>query len=342
MMLRKLIAFILTLSLAFPLLLASQLTVSTVSWALDRQFYIDALDNEDVYQAFLSEETLESIMRQYFVLPADVDVQPMVDVLDDVVTEDYLGEQVGELVNGFFDYLQGSTDDFDPMLDLSPVKEALGDEKQEEFLMALLAVLPVCGPEQVPSFDAEAGLSICKPQGVPEAMLIEGVLKPALPILLAQLPDEIPVGEAFQQWQAQLPWMRFLPGMAVPASIILTVLFLAFVAVSFWYIGGLIADDGWRGRLQWLGWSLMIPSMIVFAFGFLLQVDTWQYWLRYGLERAAVRGMPPVLSTTPIIGALVQSMLPRITISFLAVGGVCASLALGLILWGMLTPRKAG
>ena len=341
-MLRKLIAFVLTLCLAFPLLLASQVTVSIASWALDRQFYIDALDNEDVYQAFLSEEMLESILRQYLVLPADVDMQPMVDVLDDVVTEDYLSGQSAEVVNGFFDYLQGSADDFAPVLDLSPVKEALHAEKQEEFLTALLAVLPVCGPGQIPSFDAEAGLSICKPQGVTEAMLIEGVLKPALPVLLAQLPDEVPLGEAFQQWQAQLPWMRFLPGMAVPASLMLAVLFLAFVAISFWYIGGLIADDDWRGRLTWLGWSLMIPSVIIFTFGFLLQGDTWQYWLRYGLERAAMRGMPPVLSTTPIIGALVQSMLPRITISFLAVGGVCGSLALGLVLWGMLTPRKAG
>ena len=41
---RKLIAILLIISVVFPLLLASQAAVSTVSWLLDRQFYIDAFE----------------------------------------------------------------------------------------------------------------------------------------------------------------------------------------------------------------------------------------------------------------------------------------------------------
>ena len=328
------------LCLVFPLLLASQVTVGTASWVLDRQFYIDALDNEQVYEALLSEDVLEEILRQYIPLPPEVDTQPLENILRDIITEEYLGEQVGNFVNGFFDYLQGSAEDFEPAVNLRPVKAALTTEKQQEFLSALMAVLPVCGPDQVPGFGGE-GQTICKPQGIPDEMVIEGFLKPALPMVLAQSPDEIQLGEEFQRWQEQQQWQRFLPGMAIPASLMLVLLFLTFVAISFWYISGLIAEDSWRGRLQWLGWTLMIPSMVTFIFGLLLQGDTWQYWLRYGLEHTYLRGLPTVFSSTTVIQTLIESMLPRITVSFLAAGGVCGSLALGLILWGMLTPRKA-
>lgn len=74
---RKFLAVILSISLVFPLLVARQAALNTVSWALERQFYTDALDQEQVYQALLSNQTLDNILRSQFSLPLEADIQAL-------------------------------------------------------------------------------------------------------------------------------------------------------------------------------------------------------------------------------------------------------------------------
>ncbi len=306
---------------------------------LNRKFYIDALSNDQIYQILLSDETLENALRDYLSIPPETDTQALEDILQSVITEDYLKEQVGVVVNGLFDYMQGVTDEFDPVLDLRPVKEALTEEKQDEFLNELVAVMPVCGPDETPGFGGEDGKS-CKPQDMSDEELIANYLEPALPQLLGNIPDELPLGEQWQRWEDQQPWRRFLPGMALPAGLLLSILVLSFIALCLWYITALIADSGWRGRLQWLGWTLIIPSVLTFLAGVLLQSNAPLFWLRYGLGRISLRRLPANLATPEMIQMLIEPALPRITSAFLMVGGICGSLALGLIIWGVMVPRK--
>jgi hypothetical protein len=321
------------------MLLAGQAAISTVTWLLDRQFYIDALDNEEVYDNLLSDEMLDTILRSQFALPAEADTQPVADVLREIISDDYLQDQISAVVNDFFDYLQGKTSEFNPTISLQPVKTALTEENQAEFMSALLQALPSCAPGELPSIGGE-NQNICKPQGISDEALMETYLVPAMPAIIAQLPDELPLGEEWQQWQMQERWRSFIPGMAVPASLMLSVLALAFVAVCLWYLTALIADAGWRGRLQWLGWSLLIPSVTIFALGFLVNSSSALYWLNYWMRNGHVTLYPSVLGTQAIIQAVSASILPRISSAFMMVGGVCGSLSLGLILWGLMTPRK--
>ena len=259
---RKLIAVLFTICLVFPLLLASLTAFSTISWALDRTFYIDTLDQDQVYQALLSDQTLDDILRNQIALPADADTQALNEVLRSVITQDYLKSQMDTFVNGFFDNLQGITLEFTPNIDLQPIKNALARDKQDEFLSALVTTLPTCAAGQTPGFGE--GQTPCKPQGISDELLVENYLKPALPQFLAQVPDEIQLGGAWQEWQTQNEWRFYLPGMAGPAGVMLSVLFLAFIALCFWYITALIADSSWRVRLQWLGWMLLISALPVF------------------------------------------------------------------------------
>ncbi len=336
---RKLIAVIFALCLVFPFLLASQVTIGAASWILDEQFYVNALDDENVYQALLSDEVLDGMLRSKLALPPEADTQALQDVLRSILDEGYLKEQTSAFVSTLFDYLHGETTAFNPVIDLLPVKTALTEEKQEEFLSALVETLPVCQNGQIPGFGGE-GQSACKPEGMTDEVLIENYLKLAMPGILEQLPDELSLGESWQQWQNQQEWRRFLPGMAVPASLMLAVLFLAFVAVCFWYLTALIAGANWRARLQWLGWMLVIPSGLVFLLGLLMQGNTPLYWLNYGLERANLQINTGMVGARAIIEALSTSALPRISVSFLMVGGICGGLALGLIVWGLATPKR--
>ena len=332
---RKIIAFIFTICLVFPLLVASLTALSTISWALDRQFYTDALDQEAVYQALLSDATLDDILRSQLSLPPETDTTALNAVLRSVITQDYLKNQMSAIVNGFFDNVQGITQDFTPSIDLQPIKSALTGEKQDEFLAALVAVLPACTADQTPGFGV--GQTPCKPAGVSDDFLTENFLKPALPQFLAQLPDVIPLGE---DWFGQQDWRVHLPGMAAPAGAMLAVLFLSFVAVCFWYITALIADSGWRVRLQWLGWTLMVSALPVFILGLVLQSSNALYWVQYGLQQAHFSGVPAFLNSPAVLQTLTASILPRVANAFLAVGGAAGGLALGFIVWGMLTPSR--
>ncbi len=336
---RKLIAVLFTLCLVFPLLLASQTAISAASWALNEQFYIDALDNEDVYQALLSDEILDGILRSRLALPAEADTSELREILRSILDSAYLKEQTTAFVADLFDYLHGETTEFNPTLDLKPVKAALGGDKQAEFMAALVEILPVCQAGQTPGIGGE-GQSACKPEGIPDEVLIENYIQPVLLPALEQIPDEVTLGQNWQRWQSQQPWRRFLPGMAVPASLVLTVLSLAFLAVCAWYLTALISSANWRARLQWLGWMLLIPSGFVFLLGALLQGNTALYWLNYGMQRADFRFNASLSGLSVIIEALSASALPRISTSFLMVGGICGGLALGLIVWGLATPKK--
>lgn len=336
---RKLIAVIFSICLVIPLLFASQIAIGTASWILDEQFYVQALDDEKVYQAVLSDNVLDGILRSQLALPAETDTSGLRTIVRGILGEDYLKEQTSAIVSDFFDYLHGQTDQFIPVIDLQPVKSVLTSDKQEEFLSALVAVLPVCQAGQTPGFGGE-GESACKPQGIDDGTLIENYLAPAMPAALAQIPDQVSLAGNWQNLVNRHPWGRFLPGMALPASTILGVLILAFLAVCFWYITALIADGSWRSRLQWLGWTLILPSALVFLLGILLQGNTPQYWLNYGLQYSNLQVQTGLASTQIILEALSTSALPRVSASFLMVGGICGGLALGLILWGLMTPRK--
>lgn len=335
---RKLFAILLTIAFIFPLLLAAQVSVSVVSFALNRDFYIRALDADPVYNTLLSDQVINRFVFDHLSLPPDADTRTLEDVLRSVVTKEYLQEQVKAFVDGLFDYLQGASENFEPTMNIEPLKTALAGEKQDEFLRAILAALPVCEPGQLPGFNVE-GQSACKPAGIPDELIISE-LGTTLVAALAFIPDEVPIDYDWQELQERENWRFFRTGAAVPASILLSVLFLCFVAASFWYIGALIVDESWRMRLQWLGWTLMVPAILIFLVGLAVGSSIPNYWVRFGLEQADFSMVPLSAAAPEILRAVIRGALPQVARSFMMVGGISGALSIGLIFWGLTTPRK--
>ncbi len=335
---RKFIAILLTIVLVFPLLLSAQAAVSVTSWALDRQFYIDALDQPQVYAALTSGPLIDILLHERLGLPPEADTSKLESVLKGVLTPDYIRDQLSGFIYALFDYLQGKTDTFAPVLDVVPLKITLEGEQQDAFLNALVAALPTCAPGQTPGFGSE-GQTACKPAGVQDDLLIEQVLKPGLPGVLSSVPDEIPLEGEFQDWQEAARWRTFLPGMAVPASIILGLLMLVSIAACTWYLTALISDASWRVRLGWLGWTLLVPAVLVFMLGFATQSGISAYWIRFGLDSANLSNTPlgPELDET--LRIISMAALPRVASAFQMVGGISGALAITLIFWGIATPR---
>lgn len=336
---RKLIAIIFSIILVFPLLLSAQAAVSVTSWALDKQFYIDALDQPEVYEAITSGPMIDELLHKRLGIPVETDTSELESALKGIITREYMREQMGGIINALFDYLQGKTDTFEPALNIASLKNALEDDQQDAFLNALVAALPTCSPGQVSGIGG-GGRIPCKPDSVSDDHLTEQVLKPAMPGILSAIPDEIPLEGEFLKWQEEARWRRYFPGMAVPASIILSLLVLVFIAASIWYLTALISDSSWRVRLQWLGWTLIIPAALIFLLGFAVQSGMPVYWIEYGLEHADLVGtlLGSLLDEAPHI--IAAAALPRIANAFQMVGGICGGLSLAFIFWGIASPRE--
>jgi len=337
---RKVLSGILFVILVFPLMLGAMTTVSVTSWALDRQFYMDTFDQPEVHQALTSSRMIDQFISGNLNLPPEADTVALEEVLQGILTDEYMREQVSAFINDLFDFLQGKSDTFEPTINITPLKDAISGDQQDEFLTALVAAIPVCEAGQTPGF-GETGGTACKPAGFSDEQIIEQALKPTLPATLAAVPDEIPVDSRIADRITANRWRGFLPGMAIPASIILSVVTLAFSAVLMWYLTALIAGNAWRTRLQWLGWMLLIPAVIVFLMSISTQGGLSAYWIRFGLERADLSGTPFGPGLRDTLETVALAALPRVASAFQMVSGISGAIALTLIFWGIATPRPA-
>ena len=335
---RKALAVIFTILIVFPLILAAQVSIGVISFAFDRDFYIGAVSSGQVYEAIISKGIIDQFIHQRLDLPPAVNTQGVEEVLRTVITEDYVHEQTRSLVNNFFDYLQGVSDTFELVVDISPLKESLQGETQDELLSAIVASLPACNPGQTPGFGGE-GQTPCKPAGVPDELIAAQVAL-SVPVIIESLPDEVTIIKDWERIQDRVLGTSFLPGMALPAAALLSIIFLCFVVAAFWFIGALIADDSWRVRLQWLGWILIVPSILVLFIGLAIGSSIPNYWVRYGLEQARFSLAHFSPASTEILRILIHSALPRVSSAFIIVGGVSGALGVGLVFWGLATSRS--
>ena len=333
---RKILALFMALILVVPLLLAAQAVASASSFILDRDFYSESIDSDEIYESLISEAVIWGLLREQLSLPPGTDTSRLQAVLNDAIIRSDLRQQVSGLVAGLFDYIQGESEQFEPLLDISSVKNILAGEKQDEFLVELVAVLPVCQPGQVPGLAAE-GQAPCKPEGIPDEMLIESFLKPAFPLVMASIPNQIAISGQWLEWQQGESWRQLIPGQALPAGLILAAVVLGFVAASLWYITALLADDAWGARLQWLGAMLILPSGLLFLAGLVVGSGLSAAFVDFGLAQA---NLPFGAAFSALLRAVISGSIPRAAGAFLMVGGVSAALGLGLFLWGFVFPRR--
>ena len=336
---RKFFAIVFFIILVLPLLMAAQLSLSTITWALDRDFYMEILDQPEAQTALGADMMMDHIITTQLHLTPDADTAALTDILQSVMTQEYFQAQIRAYVDGLFDYLQGKSTEFTPTIDLRPLKLVITGGQQDAFLAALLQALPECAPGQTPGLGSDTETA-CKPAGIPDQLIIEQALKPALPLVLAQIPDEAPLPGELGLVGRNLGWRTYLPGMAAPASIMLSVLILSIFALAMWYLVAMVADASWHARLQWLGWMLLIPSLIVFLLGFAAQGGVAAYWINFGLERASLSAAPLETGLTNLIQVAAMAAMPRIANAIKMVGGICGGFAFALLLLGIATPRK--
>jgi hypothetical protein len=333
---RKLIAIGIVMVLAFPLMMAALSLASVSTWVFDRDFYTNLLDNDEIYQVLLDEQFPtyfdHQISGRYQGIPLDALSQ----ALRTVVTPEYLREQVMGIVNEAFDFFEGRDPTMDLYLDVSSLKQAILGDKGEAFARALVDALPSCQAGQEPTLPGDVVIR-CIPTHLTIDQAVQEVSK-AMPVFLQKVPNRIKLtDEPFtvsNRWGSVDVWL----GVSGRFGFTIALLILFGMALSSWFVAALIFSDTWKTRLLWLGWSMIVPAVLVFLIGLVLGSEMSLKALRYGLSRAR---MDEVAYSPAFQAALLDSLRPAVELianGFLMVGGIAGGMGVALLVWGLSMP----
>jgi len=329
---RKLIAVIFIILFTFPLLFASLTTLSVSTWVLDRSFYQGLLEDTRLYEIALSDTgstSFGNFLVREMNLPREV-----LPALKIVITPDYLRSQTNQMLDQVFSFIEGQSTSMDFYLDIAPLKTSLTGEKLTQFAAELANILPKCPEGQTPSLgDSLIPTCISPNLSQPEATKL---IEKALPLYLNRLPDHLQLSRrdiSFDRdWRNN--WFRGFP-MSAGLFLSVNILVVIVISVVILLIGSLIGGKNWKGRLQWLGWSLIIPAALLFLTGLVAQSSFTTGWIRYGLSQAHFGMIFEDVETfrQALVGVSLAALVP-VTRGFLMVGGAAGGLALALLIWG--------
>jgi hypothetical protein len=317
MIARRIPALLIVIFIACPLLFASLLTIALGTWTMDRRFSLSLVDDERLYQVT---DALSSASWSGHIIEGTGGLQwrSVARAAGVVLTPDYLRGQARRVVNQAFDWLEGRSGPLDISVDAAPIKKALAGDAGRQFSQLLAEDLPVGGSAS--SFVVKPGrLPISRPSSVPVGRAA-AIIQSGLPTFVSAIPDTVPIGNSW--W----PGPRFnLVGAVLAAGILLLLLAGGFLAAAA-FLGGETRFE----RLQWFGWPLLVPAAGVLLMGLLISLAATAPWVR-------IHGFSPVFVSA--LADAARHVVSRISVGFLAVGGIAAGAGLGLLAWSWSIPH---
>jgi hypothetical protein len=322
--------------LACPLFFAALLTVSVSTWALDRGFYAQLIDDARLYQipdlpggsrTWVASEApwLESVSLAYGAR-----------ALREVLSPGYMRSQAIGVLNQVFDVMEARRTAGDVSLDLAPVKAAFLGDAGKRFARALAQDLPVGG----------AGFAVRQgrlPSARPSSVSIEkaaAIIQEGLPDFVKTIPDRIRLGDNVF-WRDTAFAGQWGPRISVLGVLIFADVVLLILAGGLWVAAAFIGGANRFERLQWLGWSLLAPAAGVFLIGMFTILPIVFPWVQWGIHSAHLELDGFSASFVAALIELAQHALARVGGGFLAAGAVAGGAAIGLLAWSWSMPREA-
>lgn len=193
-------------------LLGANVAMGLDRGALDADYVNDELESADVYET-IHEEILNEIEDEVgdvdTDLPTDIDLS---ELLGDIVTVEYIQEQVSGAIEGLYAFLHGETDQIDIVLDLGPVIENLEDAAAAEVAAISLADIdldPIAVPVEGHTVTVDPGaLDDGEASYYAEVDRFESDAKDAIADSIesqtGQEPSDEDVDEAYEEMQDEL------------------------------------------------------------------------------------------------------------------------------------------
>ena len=333
---RKVLGLILSIAIVCPLLLSGLALISISTWILNRDFYVDLLDNKTAYDVLFSEEMTLGLAEQIFPQAQGINTAALNAILQSLITPEFQSQQVRALINTAFDFIEGKSDTFSFQIDTQPLKQAFSGPQAQEYITQIAQILPVCGEGQEVRV-GEMGIIVCKPDFISMENFVDHYLTPAMPRMLSFLPDGIPLGETFTRDDTLRDTV-----LLTSTSYYTAIGIIVALALFFWIAVALIAGTDWRERLKWLGWTLLIPAVVIFILSITGRSGISSVWIRYAINEVFLRNLPLPSAVRTGMLELSQMTITHISNVFLMVSGIAGALAIGFIAWGAAThPRTA-
>lgn len=353
MVIRRLIALFLAVTIVFPMILATLSVISVTSWALDREFYVDLLGDERLYEVMLSEEIPRYLQRETLRGElGDVPVAALTNAVRAVVTPEYLRNEAVRIVDQVFDALEGESDGtIDIFLDLTPIKESIL-AKAPAFAQAYAAELPTCASGQEATFTVEASgrQTATLYQCVPSDSTVEQVaddMQTEVAIYLDEIPDRVDLGSeritVRNDFRRGFVFSQDDFGFFdVVSAFNFSIFILLALSAVIWLITAFIGGASTRSRYLWLGWTLMTPALLVFFIGLAVNFAAdpiYTSWFRSGVYNIRFGNAPISDESALIMIDVFRSTLDTVANGFLASGAVSGAIALGLLALGWSSSR---
>jgi hypothetical protein len=327
---RKAIAAVMVVVLVLPLLFAALLTFSVSTWAFDRGFYLQLVSDERIYEAILSETAWEQeqifAVTEFDSIPGDA----LAKALREVITPNYLRSQAVTVVNDAFDAVEGHASVLELTVDLTPLKDRLRGEAGDRFARSLAANLPVCSAGEQ-TFAPGAQLPRCRPANLSEEQVAEVIVK-ALPAFLDSLPDTYPQPPETIYFY-YTPEDEFWTGFVGTNRLIWINILMALVAASFWVGASFVGGENRRQIVQWLGWPLFVPAVLILIGGIAIRIAAGWPWIDYRMSSWVVSDVWYSAEIAEVFTTIARSAVKAIARGFLVTGGISIGISVGLIAW---------
>jgi hypothetical protein len=334
---RKVLAALGAVFFVFPLFMAALTTIAVSTWVLDRDLYTRVVSDTRLYE-MPSGAKAEGFL--YWPWTPELGAVPYASAgtaLKEVVTPEYMRSQAVNLVNACFDFIEGRSQVLDPVIDLTPVKKALSGEGGKRFARALAEALPTCSSSGA-SLPRNGVLPACRPSGVSVSKAADAILA-SLPATISKIPDSYRVSDRSRPLLDRGRWSGFFWSFSASRGLLIANAALLFMACCAWILTGLIGGADARGRLYWLGGSLLPPAVLIFLMGLIVNTGVVVNGVRFGIESAKLTAFGFSNEFVNGIFGAAGTMIGRVAAGFLAAGAVAMGIAIALLIWGKSRPR---
>ncbi len=300
------------------------------SWAFDRQFYLDVVDNNALYDAFRQEGLPDFLAKLDIngqqVLDPNSDAFPaLVEATQAILPTDYLRTTTVGLVDNLFNFFENPSSGLVLNVDLTPIKASLSGAQGNAFASTYIKALGTC--ETTVTSVATDQLPTCKPAGMSDEEIL-AVVSDYKSSLVNQIPDTWNLAEDADVTWSDLPNVSLVEGLQTAFSV------AAIATFGIWVFNAIIAGIGFKGLLMWLGGMLFLPALIILLMGASFSGSLLDAISSDIIRDTTTSNLQASIQVQESVTLVILDALKRVGSGFLTTGAIALGVSLVLYILG--------
>lgn len=299
------------------------------SWAFDKQFYLDVVDNDALYNAFREEGLPEFLAKldingQQVLDPTSSAFPALVEATQAILPTEYLRTTTVGLVDSLFNFFENPQTGLTLNVDLTPIKASLGGAQGDAFASTYIRALETCTTSAPIPTDK---LPTCKPAGVSDDEIL-AVVNDYKAGLVNSIPDTWNLAEESDINWGDLPDVSLVEGIQTAFTVAASVTF------AIWLINAIVGGSGFKGLLMWLGGMLFLPALIVLLMGASFSGSLLDAISSDVIRDAATSNLQASAQVQESVIVVILDALKRVGSGFLTTGAIALGVSLVLYIFG--------